>query len=406
MRGDMKMIFSSALVLIVAAINSSASRYLPGKLKLLAPSIGWFITNLFIARGPFVWYACSLAIQGLFAALLFMSLSFKSDLVTRVIILPFLATALASWVKEIVPPVGGWTTVAVTLVQLWSILGGLIIHACYPANILQILEQQDVRNRRVRAVARTLVRKKEKSVDVRMVPSLDGKSQLQTLVVKQAFETSRWIMYCGGNAEFLENSLNDIHVISDALKAHAILYNPRGIGYSTGYVSQLGEFVEDAAAVARAYINEEKIDEKHLLFFGHSIGGGTAAQVVARCYPHASLVVDRTFSSMSDAAVAFSYLTPNVTRRMFPWFVGDLDTLAGWDKVKHNRKLVLYSKHDEVIKFDISSIARSQQFQKDGADADKAIELAGAPPSYHNSLLCAFDNYEEVCARMSKLFPT
>ncbi|KAG5466861.1 hypothetical protein LSCM1_01038 [Leishmania martiniquensis] len=402
----MKMIFGSMLVLLVAAINSSASRYLPGKLKLFAPSIGWFITNLFIARGPFVWYACSLAIQGLFASLLFMTLSFKSDLVTRVIIFPFLATALASWVKEIVPAVGAWTTVAVTLVQLWSILGGLIIHACYPASILQILEQQDVRNRRVRAVARTLVRKKDKYVDVRMVPSLNGKSQLQTLVVKQAYETPRWIIYCGGNAEFLENSLNDIHVISDALQAHAILYNPRGIGYSTGYVSQLREFVEDAAAVARAYVEKEKIDETHLLFFGHSIGGGTAAQVVASYYPCAALVLDRTFSSMSDAAVAFSYLTPKVTRTLFPWFVGDLDTLAGWGRVKHNRKLILYSKHDEVIEFDISSIARYKQFQKDGADADKAVELLGAPPSYHNSLLCAFDNYEEVCARMSKMFPT
>ncbi|AYU83084.1 hypothetical protein, conserved [Leishmania donovani] len=398
------MIFGSALVLVVAALNSSANRYLPAKLKLLAPSVGWFIMNLFIARGPLVWYVCSLAIQGLFATLLFMTIGFKSDLVSRVVILPFLSTAMAAWMKEVLPSVGVWTTVAVTFMQLWSILGGIIILACYPANILQVLEQQDARNRRVRAVARTLVRKKDKSVDVCMVPSLDGKTELQTLAVKQAYETSRWIVYCGGNAEFLENSLNDIHVISDALKAHAILYNPRGIGFSTGYLSQLGELVEDVAAVARAYIEKERIDENNLLFFGHSIGGGTAAQVVAECYPHASLVLDRTFSSMSDAAVAFSYLTPKVTRKVFPWFVGDLHTLAGWDNIRHNRKLVLYSKQDEVIKFDISSIARLPQFQKDGADADKAVELFGAPPSYHNSLLSAFDNYEEVCVRMSKMF--
>ncbi|CAM43487.1 conserved hypothetical protein [Leishmania braziliensis MHOM/BR/75/M2904] len=400
------MIFSSALVFLVAVINSSANRYLPAKLKLLAPSIGWFITSVFIARGPFVWYACSLTIQGLFATLLFMTLGFTSSLALRAIIFPFLATAAAAWAKKVLPPVEAWATASIALVQIWSTFGGLIIHACYPANILQILEQQGERNRRVRSVAGTLVRKQGKSVEGRTVPSLDGKSTLQTLVVKQAYTTPRWVLYCGGNAEFLENSLKDIHVISDALKAHAILYNPRGIGYSTGYLSHLGEFVEDAAAVARAYIEEEKIDEKHLLFFGHSIGGGTAAQVVAECYPHASLVLDRTFSSMSDAAVAFSCLTPTVTRMIFPWFVGNLHTLVGWDKIKHSRKLVLYSQHDEMINFSISSIARHSQFQKGGADADKVVELLGAPPSYHNSLLNTFDNYEEVCLRMNWLFPT
>ncbi|KAK7201325.1 Chlamydia CHLPS protein (DUF818) [Novymonas esmeraldas] len=399
------MIVGSALVLAVAAVNGAAHRYLPTKLRVFAPAVGWFLINLSIAHGPFVWYACSLAVQGLFATLLFMTLGFKSDLVSRAIIFPFLATAMAAWSKEFIPFIGTWTTVAVALVQLWSILGGIIMLACYPANILQVLEQQDARNRRVRAVARTLVRKKDKSIDVRMVPSLDGKTELQTLVVKQAYETSRWVIYCGGNAEFLENSLNDIHVISDAIKAHAVLFNPRGVGYSTGHISQLGEFVEDVAAVARAYTESEKIEERHLLFFGHSIGGGSAAQVVAECYPQASLVVDRSFSSMSDAAVAFSYFTPNVTRKVFPWLVGDLCTLAGWDKVKHNRKLVLYSKLDEVIKYDIASIARLPQFQKDGTDTDKAVELLGTPPSYHNSLLNAFSNYEEVYTRIGKLFP-
>ncbi|GET92797.1 hypothetical protein, conserved [Leishmania tarentolae] len=398
------MIFGSVLVLVVAAINSSANRFLPSKLKLFAPSVGWFIINLSIAQGPLVWYMCSLSIQGLFATLLFMALGFKSDLVSRAIILPFLVTAMAAWAKEVLPSVGAWTTVLVTFTQLWSILGGIIMHACYPANILQVIEQQDVRSRRVRSVARTLVQKKDKSVDVCMVPSLDGKTELQTLVVKQPYETLRWIVYCGGNAEFLENTLNDVHVISDSLKAHIILYNPRGIGFSTGYLSHLGELVEDVAAVARSYIEKEKIDERNLLFFGHSIGGGTAAQVVAECYPNASLVLDRTFSSMSDAAVPFSYLTPKATRKVFPWFVGDLHTLRGWVSIKHNRKLVLYSKQDEVIKFEVSSIARLPQFQKDGADADKAVELLGAPPSYHNSLLSAFDNYEEVCERMSGMF--
>lgn len=398
------MIVGCAVVLAVALLNSSAARHLPAPVRVLVPSVGWFIVNLAIARGPFVWYACSLAVQGVFATLFIMTIGFKSDLLSRAFIFPFMATAMGAWAKEFIPPVSTWATLAVAGLQLWSIVGGLIMLGCFPANVMQVLEQQDFRNRRVKAAAHNLIRKKDKVVDLHTVVSADKKLHLQTLVVKQSYETSRWIIYCGGNAEFLENTINDIHVIADALKAHAVLFNPRGIGYSTGYITMLGDVVEDTASVAAHYIEAEKIDEKNLLFFGHSIGAAAAAEVVARCHPQASLVVDRAFSAMSDAAVAFSYLTPKATKKLFPCFVGDLCTIDSWNNIKHNRKLILYSKLDEIIKYDVASIARLPQFQADGADADKTLELAGTPPSYHNCLLNAYENYEAVCARMNKFF--
>ncbi|KPA86276.1 hypothetical protein ABB37_00503 [Leptomonas pyrrhocoris] len=397
------MIVEPFVALLVAAGNSSAARYLPAMMRVLVPSFGWFAINLAIARGPFVWYGCSLAVQGVFATVFVTTIGFKSDLITRAFIFPFLATAMAGGAKDFIPPMSGWTTAIVTLLQLWSVMGGLIMLACYPGNIMQVIEQQKFRNRRVKMAARDLA-KKDKIVEVQTVPSSDKKLSLQTLVVKQSYETSRWVVYCGGNAEFLENTIIDIHVIADALKAHAVLFNPRGIGYSSGFITMLGDVVEDTASVAQYYVEKEKIDEKNLVFFGHSIGGAAAAEVVAQCHPQASLVVDRSFSAMSDAAVAFSYLTPKVTKKLFPLFAGDLRTIDAWNSIKHNRKLIFYSKQDEIIKYDVSSIARLPQFQMDGADAAKTVELLGTPPSFHNCLLSAFDNYEAVCAHMNKLF--
>lgn len=388
--------------MVVVLCNSPAVRHLPPFMRMLLPSVGWFVTNLAIARGPFVWYACSLAIQGVFATLLFTIVGFKSDLITRSLIFPFLVTAMAGWAKDFIPPISRLATAAVTALQLWSVVGGLIMLACYPGNIMQVLEQQEFRNRRVKAAVRNVV-KKDKKVDVNTVVSLDGKLHLQTLVVRQSYETPRWLLYCGGNAEFLENTISDIHVIADALQAHAVLYNPRGIGYSTGFITMLADIVEDAASVARYYIDKEKIDERHLIFFGHSIGGAAAAAVVARCHPQASLIVDRSFSTMSDAAIAFSYLTPKATTKLFPYFAGDLRTIDAWNSITHHRKLLLYAKQDEIIKYDVASMARLPQFHAGGADADKVVELVGTPPSYHNCLLNAFDNFEEVSARMGKL---
>jgi hypothetical protein len=397
------MLAGTVTLLLIAAFNICPSRYLHPIVGIMVPSLGWFVANLSIARGPFVWYACSLAVQGVFATLLFATIGLKSDLITRAVICPFLATAATGWAKEFIPPVSGWCTTAVTLIQLWSILGGIIMLACYPGNIMQVLEQQDFRNRRLRAAAKN-IHKKDKKVELLTVPSPSNKITLQTLMVKQSYETSRWVIYCGGNAEFLENTIADIHVIADTVQAHAVLFNPRGIGYSTGFITQLGDLVEDTASVARHYVDKEKIEERNLLFFGHSIGAACAAEVVARCFPQASVVVDRGFSAMSDAAVAFSYLTPKVTRALFPFFVGDLRTIDAWNSIQHNRKLILYSKQDEIIQYNLGCMARLPQFQKDGADAEKVVELVGTPPSYHNCLLNAYDNTDEVFARINKLF--
>ncbi|KPI90229.1 hypothetical protein ABL78_0611 [Leptomonas seymouri] len=397
------MIVGPLVVLLVVVANSPASRHLPTALRMCVPSFGWFVANLAIARGPFVWYACSLAIQGMFATLFLTTVFLKNDIITRSIIYPFFVTIMAAGAKEFLPSISGWTTATVTLVQLWSIFGGLIMLGCYPGNIMQVVEQQMFRDRRVKMAVRNLA-KKDKVIEEEKVPSLNRKIQLQTLVVKQSYETSRWVVYCGGNAEFLENTINDIHVIADALKAHAVLFNPRGIGHSTGFITTLRDVVEDTASVTKYFVEKEKINEKNLVLFGHSIGGAAAAEVVAQCHPQASLVLDRSFASMSDAAIAFSSLTPKATKKLFPLFVGDLRTIDSWNSITHKRKLILYSKLDEIIKYDVSSIARLPQFQAGGADAATTVELVGMPPSFHNCLLNMFDNYESVCARMNMLF--
>lgn len=391
------MLVASSVALLVGLVtHTSATRLFPASLKVLGPSLGWFLTSLVLRRGCLPAYAVGLAVQGVLASVLYVRFGTTAALLIRIVYAPLLSAALAGLVGGFVPSgvVGKGAALVLLALQLWSLIGGSIMLACYPATVLQAMEPQAQRESGYRLYARSLIDDEDKKVIRRQVPGPRG-VVLDAVAIKQPFETEKWVLYFGGNAEFLENTVDDISVIGDGLKANMILFNHRGIGRSTGYVSQVSDLVEDGMAVAQHFIQHERINPKLLVLFGHSIGGGVAAQVAARCLPESPLVIDRSFSTLSDAAAVFSPFTPSVTRKLLPFFVGDLDSVEAWNAIAHRKKIIMYARADEIIRFDVSSIARLTQFSHGGPDEDRVYELHAAHvQTWHNSLLSAF--YERM----------
>lgn len=275
--------------------------------------------------------------------------------------------------------------------------------ACYPGTLMQILEHQEIRRRRFRSAIQNS--KKDNTVEMLLAKAPEAGGVICVATIKQTYKTNRWVVYCVGNAECLENTISEVSAIGNGLKANMMLFNHRGIGRSSGYLSCLDDLVKDAVVAVQFLIKRENIaDGKSILFFGHSIGGAVAAQVVSQCCPMASLVVDRSFSSLADAAVAHSLFTPRVTRAIFPLLVGNLDTLSAWNCIEHDRKRILYVSGDEIIPYKVASIARLAQFQAGGKDFSKVLQLQGTPSSLHNSSLNAFENYADVLASMEQIF--
>lgn len=396
------MLGSAAFVVCSFMSHTKITGLLPAALKAAAPAIGWVFTATAL-RSAFVnAYIVIQAVLGIAAAAALAKSGPSSPLARRALYYPFIGGIIGGLLGSLLGHFGHRANtvvcIAVLLLQLWATLGGAVMVAAYPAAVVQEMEQQAAREARFRFAARHLTNQCGKTVDRSFTAGLNG-LLLDTVLVRNARSpTDKWMLYFGGNAEFLENTLADVSEEADIFGANLILYNARGVGRSNGCVSQISDLVEDAATVAQYVVRKEGINPKHLLLFGHSIGGGLAAQIAFRVFPQSTLILDRTFSSLCDAACCFSPFTPPVTQVIFPLLVGDLDSLQAWNGLKSDRKLILYSRQDEIISFAEASIARLPQFQRGGADARYVVELTGQSTSYHNVPITEFEQRAAIAA--------
>eukprot|EP00796_Vickermania_ingenoplastis_P005316 gene5316-3818_t len=400
------MLFDLLLLVMAIVAHFVGPRVLSPTVSHAAPALGWFCTMTKLWAGSQTFPALIVLTQWIIAYYGYKRLGARCAMVVRLSFLPVLMSCAAALFGGINSGYLSNTlvTLVLLLLQVWSIFGGGVMLACYPATALSAITPQFERDRMREKTLEYLIKASFK-VEFPEVKNRTG-CKLDTLVILRRQPTERWLLYCGGNAEFLENSISDVHALAENINANAILFNPRGIGRSSGYASQISHLVEDAGCVAEHCITAYSIDTSCLLLFGHSIGGGVVTQLGSKYLQSAPVVVDRSFSSLSDAAVCFSPFAPQMTRQLLPLLVGDLDSLGGWNAISHSNKLIIYSKRDEIIAFPTASIAAQSQFTT-GGDRDKVIELQGHTTSsihWHNSSLSFFDQKQEIYDRMISFF--
>lgn len=122
----------------------------------------------------------------------------------------------------------------------------------------------------------------------------------------------RTVILCNANAmHYEEHGLpqednGDSKIESYRKKGYnVVVFNYRGVGKSKGEATTGQDLIDDTKMVfdyvkEKIYRGSAGADKK-ILLHGHSIGGGAAAGVAAE-HPEANLLIERSFSKLSDAA--------------------------------------------------------------------------------------------------------
>eukprot|EP00796_Vickermania_ingenoplastis_P010311 gene10311-7208_t len=247
------------------------------------------------------------------------------------------------------------------LFLLHHTVSGVVLCSNYPANLLSMMTHPSSLDRSLAYGWEKVVRLGAK-VERNPIPAPTGTGMLDSVMVSPPGRVAgRTMLYIGGNAEFMENKLEAALYLAKELQCNVVVYNPRGVGYSSsaGRVSHLNDLVDDAVAVAEYYIHTRlRANPRTFLLLGHSIGGGVAAEAIGRggALRHCPLVVDRSFISMTAAAAGMTGLPAAVIQRAYGILgVGNLWTMRAWHRIEHDKKLLLYSRRDEIIRFEVAS---------------------------------------------------
>lgn len=190
------------------------------------------------------------------------------------------------------------------------------------------------------------------------------------------------VLLCHGNAGNVTDRADWIRLLQQDMRVSVLVFDYRGYGKSEGKPYEEGIIADGRAA--RAWLAErEGIDETDIVLLGRSLGGAVAVALAAEKPPR-GLVLESTFSSMTDlAASLFPFLPIRLMLR------NRFDSLSRIQKYK-GPMLVSHSKTDEVIPFRFG-----EKLYEGAPSKDKrfiAFDDAGhnwSPPEYYE----AFDKF-------------
>jgi fermentation-respiration switch protein FrsA (DUF1100 family) len=189
------------------------------------------------------------------------------------------------------------------------------------------------------------------------------------------------VVYCHGNAGNVSSRL-DVAAGLHALGVNVFLFDYRGYGRSSGIATEVRTYRDACAAFEVVRARHDDADNPPVVAFGASLGGAIAIEL-ARRKPLRGLVIEGTFSSITDIGVLRYPWLPVRLMNAFPYAAAD--RIAG----VHIPKLLAHSRDDAVVPYPLG------QFLYQRAAEPKAfVELRGdhgeagwlANPAYATAL--------------------
>ncbi|MCA9178917.1 MAG: alpha/beta hydrolase [Planctomycetales bacterium] len=117
-----------------------------------------------------------------------------------------------------------------------------------------------------------------------------------------------WVLYCHGNGDQVANSGAWLSQLRDKLPANIFVFDYRGYGKSAGSPTEAG-VLSDGEAALDWICQRSGCRPERIILMGRSLGGAVAVHLASE-HGAAGLVLERTFTRLTDAAKARFWWAP------------------------------------------------------------------------------------------------
>jgi pimeloyl-ACP methyl ester carboxylesterase len=174
---------------------------------------------------------------------------------------------------------------------------------------------------------------------------------------------AKTVLFFHGNAGNISHRLETIKIYNN-LNLNFLIIDYRGFGLSTGKPSEKGTYA-DANAAWKYLIEERKLQSQDIIIAGRSLGGAIAVELAKAVSP-AMLIIESTFTSMTDVSAVH-----------YPFMPTSLIVKHEYETIQKLKDIdcpivIAHSQKDEVIPYE-----HSQRNFAVANDPKQFIELHG-----------------------------
>jgi len=199
-------------------------------------------------------------------------------------------------------------------------------------------------------------------------------------------KSNRAILFFHGNGGNISHR-GDSLVIFSRLGLNVLIVDYQGYGNSEGRPGEQ-EFNDDAHAAFRELTEKRGFIKENIVVFGRSLGGAVASRLAAETQP-GTVILESTFSSISDMAARFFPLMSKFVVQRYHF-----NTIEQVRKI-NSPVLVLHSRSDEIIPF-----ASGEQVYLAANKPKLFVEMTG---DHNNGFLNTQPGYEQVLAKFLEI---
>ncbi|MFW6314321.1 MAG: alpha/beta hydrolase [Desulfohalobiaceae bacterium] len=184
------------------------------------------------------------------------------------------------------------------------------------------------------------------------------------------------VLFLHGNAGNISHRLDVLRIVHE-LGLACLMPDYQGYGQSQGRPSEKGMY-QDAHAAWEFLVQEKGVLPRHIVIWGHSLGGPVAARLASERAPGA-LILDSTFTSLSE-----------VGRKLYPflpvkWFARYTYPTKEFLQQSQAPVLVVHSKEDGLVPFELG-----KELYQAGPQPKELLQIRG---EHDYGFLTSFDLY-------------
>lgn len=209
-------------------------------------------------------------------------------------------------------------------------------------------------------------------------------------------DARRLVVYCHGNGEHVADQANLVFRLRSHLDATVFVFDYRGYGRSRGKPAERG-CIADGLAAQRWLAEKEGVSTEDIVVIGRSIGGGVAVAVAAEQGARA-LVLENTFSKMTDAAAA-----------IYPWLPVRLFMSNRYNSLRrikqyHGPLFQCHGTGDEIVPMALGRklFAAAPTRMKQFFEIPFARHNDSPPPAYYEALGQFLDDVDELAGELPR----
>lgn len=131
-----------------------------------------------------------------------------------------------------------------------------------------------------------------------------GKIIIDGSIILPNNSSNKYIVVFNGINDRYDNHVEALKKLADDTGSNVVAFDYRSVGNSRGTLSSKDDLIQDGKMILEYLQKQHKAIPENILLYGHSLGGGVAAEVHAHVNHKGALVSEASFSSFSAAVKA------------------------------------------------------------------------------------------------------